>query len=500
MSSGLRQWRQDVSPYLIFLIAVSTLGSLQFGIHLAELNAPEDVITCRKKSISTRALPDCIPMDNAAFAAVQSVFTIGGLIGSLGAGPTSSAKGRLFAMRLTSAFFVLGSAIETLATAVPVIAIGRLLAGVGAGAATVIVPLYISEVAPPKERGFFGVMTQISINVGILLTQTLGYFFSYGSAWRWVLGTGVIVGGAHASGLLVVPESPAWMAANENVTKAKKTLQRIRGSGYDINEETATWGPDVAVPEEEAALLDAENVVTAMPPADLGPNGRKAAGESGSHKSFVEVIRDPLTRPAIIAVVGIMLSQQLCGINSIIMYSVSLLADLLPISSALLTILISVINLVTTVACSPLPDKLGRKTCLLLSIVGQGTSALLLALSIMFGIKILSAFLVLCFVASFAVGLGPVPFMMASEMVGQDAVGAAQSWALGANWVATFLVAQFFPLVNTALNSALGGAGWVYFIFAALAGGCALFVWWRVPETKGKASVDEVWGRTHRLE
>lgn len=433
-------------------------------------------------------------MDNAAFAAVQSVFTIGGLIGSLGAGPTSSAKGRLFAMRLTSAFFVLGSAIETLASAVSVIAIGRMLAGVGAGAATVIVPLYISEVAPPKERGFFGVMTQISINVGILLTQTLGYFFSYGSAWRWVLGTGVIVGAVHASGLLVVPESPAWMAANESVTKAKKTLQRIRGSGYDINEETVTWGPDIAVPEEEAALLDGDNVVTALPPAG------KAAGESGSHKSFLEVVRDPLTRPAIIAVVGIMLSQQLCGINSIIMYSVSLLADLLPISSALLTILISVINLVTTVACSPLPDQLGRKTCLLLSIVGQGTSALLLALSIMFEIKILSAFLVLCFVASFAVGLGPVPFMMASEMVGQDAVGAAQSWALGANWVATFLVAQFFPLVNTALNDKLGGAGWVYFIFAALAAGCALFVWGRVPETKGKASVDEVWGRTHRLE
>ncbi|KAK8876782.1 general substrate transporter [Apiospora arundinis] len=504
MSSGLRQWTHDVSPYLIFLIAVSTLGSLQFGIHLAELNAPEDVITCRKKSISTRALPDCIPMDNAAFAAVQSVFTIGGLIGSLGAGPTSSAKGRLFAMRLTSGFFVLGSLIETFASAVPVIALGRLLAGVGAGAATVIVPLYISEVAPPRERGFFGVMTQISINIGILLTQTLGYFFSYGSAWRWVLGTGVVVGAVHASGLLVVPESPAWMAANENVTKAKKTLQRIRGSGYDINEETILWGPDLAAPEEEAGLLDGE--IGVAPPTSpaaaalVAAAGRKAPGESGSHKSFVEVIRDPLTRPAIIAVVGIMLSQQLCGINSIIMYSVSLLADLLPISSALLTILISVINLVTTVACSPLPDKLGRKTCLLLSIVGQGTSALCLALSIMFEIKILSAVLVLCFVASFAVGLGPVPFMMASEMVGQDAVGAAQSWALGANWVATFLVAQFFPLINKALNSQFGGAGWVYFIFAALAAGCAMFVWWRVPETKGKANADEVWGRTHRLE
>ena len=230
-------------------------------------------------------------------------------------------------------------------------------------------------------------------------------------------------------------------------------------------------------------------------------SGSKPAGtNSGQTLGFFEVIQDPFYRPAVIACVGAMASQQLCGINSIIMYSVSLLRDLLPMNSALLTIIISAINLITTLACSPLPDKLGRKTCLLISIVGQGTSSLALAFSIIFGVKILSAVMVLLFVAFFAVGLGPVPFILASELVGQEAVGATQSWCLGASYIATFLVAQFFPIINLALNERFGGAGWVYFLFTALAAMCGLFVLWRVPESKGKKDADEVWGRTRRID
>ncbi|KAF3023774.1 hypothetical protein G7054_g10130 [Neopestalotiopsis clavispora] len=493
MSSGLRQFAHDVSPYLVFLIAVSALGPLQFGFHLGELNAPQDVITCHKKSISARfasrsvdaaSMPDCIYMDNVQFAVVSSAFTVGGLFGALGAGPISSAKGRLLAMRLTSLFFVLGSVVEAVAASVPIMALGRVFSGAGAGAATVIVPIYISEIAPPKERGFFGFMTQISINVGILLAQTLGFFLSHDSAWRWILGTGAIIGGAHCIGLVAVPESPAWLASNASVSHAKRVLQRIRGKDHDIEEEVAVWG--ATNPEEQGLLQEAEN-----------PQIVKSGGE---HYGFVQVVRDPETRPAIIAVVGTMFAQQLCGINSIIMYSVSLLADLLPINSALLTIVISAMNLVVTIACAPLPDKLGRKGCLLVSTAGQGTSALCLALSILFGLKIFSAVAVLAFVAFFAVGLGPVPFMLASELVGQKAVGATQSWGLGASYIATFLVAQFFPIINVALNERFGGAGWVYFLFTALAICSGLFISTSVPETRGKKDADEVWGRTRRLD
>ena len=403
-------------------------------------------------------------------------------------------------MRATAVFYLAGSGIETAASSVWILTLGRFLSGIGAGASTVIVPLYISEIAPPEERGLFGYMTQVSINVGILITQTLGFFLSHDGKWRVILGTGVGAAIAQGLGLLVVPESPSWLAAHGKVAQGERILRRIRGGGSNVVEEASTWDQDGSrLAEEEGLLAQSDDTATASSPAEPSPAAISKDGEV-VHMGFIQVVKDPLYRPAIIAVVGVMFVQQLCGINSIIMYSVSLLADLLPVSSALLSILISLVNLVTTIACSPLPDRLGRKTCLLLSVVGQGSSAFVLALSIIFGAKILSAIAVLFFVGFFAVGLGPVPFILASELVGQEAVGATQSWCLAANYTATFLVAQFFPIVNKALNKALGGQGWVYFIFAGLAVGSAVFVSWKIPETKGKKDVDEVWGRARRLD
>ena len=423
-------------------------------------------------------------MTAALFGTVSSSFTVGGLLGALVSGPFSSVRGRKPAMQATAAVYFLGAGIETLAGSVVTLCIGRFFSGIGAGASTVIVPLYISEIAPPKERGLFGAMTQVSINIGILLTQTMGYFLSHDNAWRYILVTGVFISIAQGAGLLFVPESPSWLASHGNPKEAEARLQAIRGKHFDITEEIAAWdSANRNGPDEEESLLP-----------------RTDAVEGPRHLGFLQVVKDPLYRPAIISVVGIMFAQQLCGINSVIMYSVSLLNNLLPLSSALLTILISVVNLLTTIACAPLPDRLGRKTCLLISIIGQGSSAFALALSIVFKVKILSAISVLFFVGFFAVGLGPVPYIMASELVGQEAVGATQSWSLSSNYVATFFVAQFFPIINKALNDRFGGQGWVYFIFAALAVGSAVFVAWKVPETKGKKDADEVWGRSRRVD
>jgi hypothetical protein len=156
------------------------------------------------------------------------------------------------------------------------------------------------------------------------------------------------------------------------------------------------------------------------------------------------------------------------------MYGVSLLADLLESNSALLNLAVSAINIVVTAGCAPLVD--------------------LLAVGIIKAIPILSAVAVLLFVSSFGLGLGPVPFILSSELVGPDAVGATQSIALAASWIATFLVAQFFPLAKEMLQ------GYVYFIFAGLSALFFIFIAWFVPETKGKKSIDEVWGRQRRVD
>lgn len=191
-----------------------------------------------------------------------------------------------------------------------------------------------------------------------------------------------------------------------------------------------------------------------------------------------------------------MATTQLTGINSIIMYSVNLLSALLPTTAALLTVAVSVLNLIVTTVCAPLSDKLGRKPCLLISVAGMGINSILLAIGMQYGIKPLAAIATLLFVSSFAIGLGPIPFILANELVGPEAVGATQSWALATNWISTFIVSQFFPI----LNQALGEKGRVYYVFAAVALVMGSFIAWWVPETKGKRGAEEVWGRKEARE
>jgi MFS family permease len=454
----------------------------------AELNAPQAVITCNKNTIhpsadvAAESLPRCIPMTPSQFGLVSSIYTLGGFLGALLAGPVATKYGRLLALRATTVFFILGPVGETLASNIPIMSIGRLLAGVGAGAAIVVGPIYISEIAPPNARGFFGAFTQVMTNVGILLSQTLGYFLSVGGMWRIILAVAGITGSLELLGLFFVPESPVWLAEHQKGNLARNVLQRIRGKGTDIQAEVETWAnsaePGPGSGEEESLLAP--------------PSG--SAAPKAAPVTMIRAVIDPYYRPAIIAVVGVMIAQQFTGVNSIIMYSVSLLQSILPTGAALLTVMISALNLVITLACAPLPDRIGRRACLLLSITGMGSSSILLALGINYNQQALSAIAALLFVASFAVGLGPVPFILASELVGPEAVGAAQSWGLAANWLSTFVVAQFFPM----LNDVLGGRGRVYWVFAIMAVLLGGFIYGYVPETTGRANADEVWGREGR--
>jgi MFS family permease len=212
----------------------------------AELNAPEEVITCKKKSLLGPdsipfTLPQCIPMTLAELGLVSSIFTLGGLIGALGAAPVSATRGRLVAMKLTAIFFVIGPLFEALAPSITVISVGRFLSGIGAGASVVVVPIYLSEIAPPAERGFFGSFTQIMVNVGIFSTQLLGYLFSYDQMWRLILGAGGAIGIGLAIGLFGAAESPKWLASTGKVKQGSEILQRIRGQEFDIEDEVQSW-------------------------------------------------------------------------------------------------------------------------------------------------------------------------------------------------------------------------------------------------------------------
>lgn len=425
-------------------------------------------------------------MNETHVGLVNSIFTVGGLFGALSAGYFASTIGRLRSMRYNDVLFVLGPLVEALAPNVTVLTIGRFISGLGAGAALVVVPIYISEIAPPSKKGFYGAFTQIMTNVGIVAAQLLGLFLSRGQLWRIILAVGGLFGLLQMLGLLFGVESPKWKAEHGQATQAKKDLKRIRGAHIDITEEVNGWHLETSEErdEEQRALLRDENNAT----HDEHP--RKTDVLKQETLGIFQVVAHPDYNRAIFAVMMIMMAQQFCGINSIVIYGVTLLSDLLEASSGLLNVFVVVVNLIVTLLCAPLIDKLGRKPCLLLSMAGMGISSLLLAIAIIKSVSALSVISVTSFVASFGLGLGPVPFILSSELVGPEAVGATQSWALAANWTSTFIVSFFFPILNRAL-----GRGKVYFVFAAFAGFFAGFTAWWVPETKGKRDAGEVWGR-----
>lgn len=234
----------------------------------AELNAPQYVITCEKESVGASVilggLPRCIQMNTGQFAVVSSIYTLGGLVGALSGGPSCNKYGRLRSMHLISIFFIIGPVVESIANNIGVLCLGRVLSGLGAGAAIVVVPIYISEVAPPKEKGLFGALTQTMINTGIFVAQLLGYFLSKGDFWRIILAAASAFGLAQFLGLFLVPESPKWLAEHGSPQQARSILQKIRGGQADLSEEVKAWNinsseTDIGMKLWHAAVFHANN-------------------------------------------------------------------------------------------------------------------------------------------------------------------------------------------------------------------------------------------------
>ena len=286
------------------------------------------MIRCKKDAIVTGlgSLPQCIRMSPTQWGVVGSSYTLGGLVGALSAGPLSGRYGRRRTMQLTAVFFTLGPVFEALAPNMGVLAFGRLVSGVGAGASVVVVPIYISEIAPAAEKGFFGALTQVMCNVGILITQLLGYFLSHGQKWRIILAAGGFIGVVQGLGLVLTTESPKYLAEQGDTVQAKRVLRKIRGSRSDIDEEVSGWTASAdeadggvarsirkattlanSGPDEEQSLLRGQD------PSSTDDAGPKRKGGKEDALSIVQVFRHPDYRKAAFAVIMIMLAQQLSG-------------------------------------------------------------------------------------------------------------------------------------------------------------------------------------------
>ncbi|KAG0236288.1 hypothetical protein BGW42_003700 [Actinomortierella wolfii] len=521
------------TPALYFNALAIALGSFQYGHHIGELNSPQKVITsCDSTSFQSipsgsnelsghatiSRLPLCIPMTDSEWSVLVAFLTVGGLLGSLFVGGWMADRfGRRKAMLANNAFMLLGSLLMGNAGTYGQMLFGRFLIGIGCGNFTVIVPLYLAEISPPELRGTLGTMNQLGIVVGILFSQVLGLYLSTSTGWRAILLAGAVLSFLQLLMLPFCVESPRYLALQPGgLYMARKALQTLRGRS-DVNGEIRDWTRQderTAMAEEEG-FLGPTNVEPLLPQShdtdNTTPSSEIEASTSasvlgtpglddGMQPKVFEAINAPAAagvtvaefvtwpryrRPLAILTL-VQLAQQLSGINGVMFYSTTIMSAIMPSSGAMITVYISLMNTAMTLVAAYLMDRAGRRTLLLVSSSAMGICSMLLGFSLNYEISMLSAVAIVAFVATFAIGLGPIPFLLIPEVVDTNAVGSASSYALSINWTTNFIVSVLF----LQMKNWLGGG--VFYVFALFLAGITYGIYHIVPETKGKTTEEVI--------
>ncbi|XP_075671631.1 putative polyol transporter 4 [Castanea sativa] len=395
------------------------------------------------------------------------ILSIVSLFGSLAGGRTSDAIGRKWTMALAAVIFQIGAVIMTLSPSFEVLMIGRLLAGIGIGFGVMIAPVYIAEISPAIARGSLTSFPEVFINFGILLGYVSNYAFSGLPAhinWRIMLAVGILPSVFIGFALFVIPESPRWLVIQNRVEEARSVLQKTNDSEKEVEERLA-------------------EIQVAAGTADVENHEEKAVWRELLSPS-------PSVCRMLVTGFGIQCFQQITGIDATVYYSPEIFKDAgVEGNTNLLaaTVAVGVTKTAFILVAIFLIDKLGRKPLLYVSTIGMTICLFSLGLSLsLLGqgqVGIALSILSVCGnVAFFSVGIGPICWVLTTEIFPLRL--RSQAAALGAvgNRVCSGLVAMSFLSVSRAISVA-----GVFFIFSAISALAVLFVYTFVPETKGKS-------------
>ncbi|WP_020520685.1 sugar porter family MFS transporter [Catelliglobosispora koreensis] len=451
----------------IMISAAAAVGGFLFGYDTSVINGTVD------------ALEITFGLSKVVLGFVVSSALLGCAVGAWFAGPLADRLGRVKVMLLAAALFIISAIGSALAFAAWDLTIWRVIGGFGVGAASVIAPAYIAEIAPAKMRGRLGSLQQLAIVLGIFVALLTDYLLAEaaggdpnasvpwgGAAWRWMFATAVIPAAIYAILALQIPESPRYLVRRGMIQQAKEVLTRVLGGNVDQK-----------VIEIKQSLAGASDQI-------------KLSALKGSALGLKPIVW-----------VGILLSvfQQFVGINVIFYYSSSLWASVgfSQSNSLLITVITSVTNIVTTLIAIALVDKIGRKPLLIIGATGMVITLGLMAFCFSNAIQSVDAAgetvtslpgaygkiaLVAAnlYVVSFGMSWGPVVWVLLGEMFNNVIRVTALAVAASAQWIANWLITATFPaLSNIGLSFAYG----LYAMFALLA---LLFVLKFVKETKGR--------------
>ena len=458
-----------LQPYVILLTLIATLGGLLFGYDTAVINGAVDSL--RIYFIEPRHLaPDAA---NSLLGFVVSSALIGCIIGGLIGGWVSTRVGRKRGLIIAALLFLI-SALGAAAPEFPFAPIGhggpgfmanfvmyRILGGIGVGLASMLSPMYIAEIAPPKVRGHLVAWNQFAIIFGMLVIYFVNFGISKAGSgdiwlnsigWRYMFLSGAVPSILFLLLLFFVPETPRYLMLKGDEPAARAVLSKLV---------TAQEG------EKEIAEIRAS----------------LSKHHSGKLLSF----------GVLLIFIGIMLSvfQQFVGINVVLYYATDIFKGMGLTTNVSLfqTIIVGAVNLVFTVVAILTVDKFGRKPLQIIGAVVMAVSMIALGTDFSLGGNgMIALTCMLAYTAGFAVSWGPVTWVLLSEIFPNQIRGKAMAVAVAAQWIANYLVSWTFPILDK--NPYLvehfkhGFAYWIYGVMGILA---AVFVWKIVPETKGRS-------------
>lgn len=443
--------------FVYFISLVSAMGGLLFGYDWVVIGGAKPFYEVYFNIVNSPFMQGW----------AMSVALLGCLIGASLAGMMADKYGRKKLLILSALIFFVSSYITGAASSFTIFLIARFLGGIGIGIASNLSPMYIAEVAPFKIRGKLVSLNQLTIVLGILGAQIANWLIAekvplgFTSAqileswngqmgWRWMFWGAAFPAAAFFILMFLIPESPRWLSMKGRIEQAASILGKIGGKEY--------------AKSELSSMMEAS-----------------ARTEKGSLKMLLS---RPFRKVLIIGLV-IAVFQQWCGTNVIFNYAQEIFQSAgFALDDVLFNIVVTgVANLVFTFVAIYTVDKLGRRALMMIGAGGLAGIYLILGTCYFFHVSgWFMVVLVVMAIACYAMSLGPVTWVILSEIFPNHVRGVAMAVATFALWIGCFTLTYTFPLLNTFLGSS--GTFWIYSLICASG---FLFIFFKLPETKGKS-------------
>lgn len=443
--------KEHLKPFAFFAAIVAMIGSFLFGFQTAVISG------------ALRFISEQFHLSLAQQGFLVSILLLGALVGVMLSGVIADALGRKKALILPSVLFCIGAAACALSTSFTYLLIGRLLTGLSVGIVSMTVPLYLAEITTSCLRGRFVAMHQLLITAGILSAYLVNYHYNASGLWHNMFLIALIPSFLQLVALPFVVESPSWLLSKGQRELAYTSFSKLRLDNH--------W---------QQSLVSLASF---------------AKGDE--RKGIFSLFSFPKIRFVIFLGILLNMFQQITGINTLIYYAPKIfeMAGLDgPSDSSLATIGIGAINVLATFLSVTLIEKMGRRLLLMISLIGMFVCMQLLALQALLSdisSPMTAVIALTAFVASFAIGMGPVTVVLVSELYPMKIRGRAMSIATCSNWLFNYVMSFIFLDLLGLLK--IGG---VFQLYAALCILTILFVYFYIPETKGK-SLEEIEASLH---